>query len=360
MNLHMNELLQTPIKKRLTGQHCVLWVSSAELVMHEVAVPKAPKRKWHELIPWMLEEKLLQAPEDSHFVICGQEDTQLSVLVTARQQMQQWQEAAASAGLDDYVLVPDFMALPWQPGQISIASHGEQVLIRHGQFKGFAVPPDFAWFMLRRLLQQSEAALLLDPGFPQQELPQALQSRVQGRLTALDWQKAPVPAGVNLLCGEFRLQKRTPETRAWLASAALLLLTLGLAFVSLDLQNKHLQSQVDALTERNRAEFFRLFPGLSIRSGDIRTTLETYISGRFQQRDSLNSPAIRALLAADRVVANCNCGLESLAWTGEGLQLQMPLTAAESVDRWQLADYQKQITAEADSGLSVILLPEND
>lgn len=360
MNLHMNELQQSQVRSHLAGQQCILWVSSAELVMHEIAVPKAPKRKWHELIPWMLEEKLLQAPEDSHFVICGQQDAQLSVLVTARQQMQQWQEAAARAGLDDYLLVPDFMALPWHPGQISIARHGEQILIRHGQFKGFAALPDFAWFMLRRLLQQSEATLLLDPGFPQQELPSALQSRVQGRLAALDWQRAAVPAGVNLLCGEFRLQKQKPESRAWLATAALLLLTLGLTFVSLDLQNKRLQSQVDALTERNRAEFFRLFPGLSIRSGDIRTTLETFISGRFQQRESLNSPAIRALLAADRVLANCNCGLESLEWTGEGLQLQLPLTAAESVDRWQFGDYQKQINALADSGLSVTLRQENE
>lgn len=359
MKLHFDDL-QKPRGLQTAAQQSVLWVPSSALVVHELQVPKAPKRKWPELIPWMLEEKLLQAPELSHFVVCGVQDAQLTVLVVARQQMQLWQEAVAKAGIDDFALVPDFMALPWRSGQISLAKRGDQILVRNGQNKGFAAPSEFAWYMLQQLLEKSDKPLSLAIAFPQEELPETLQSRVERTLANIDWQSASVPVGMDLLSGEFRRVKQSALSRRWIASAALVLLTLGLAYLSLDLENKALARQVETLAEQNRTEFFRLFPGLSIRSGDIRTTLEAFISGRFKQGESLNSQSIRALLAADRALSSCNCGLQSLQWTQDGLELNMPLAAAENVERWQIDAYQKQISAEPENGLSVVLRPESD
>ena len=48
-----------------------LWVPSERVGMHLIDVPAAPERKWPELIPWLLEDRLLQPVADMHFVIAG-------------------------------------------------------------------------------------------------------------------------------------------------------------------------------------------------------------------------------------------------------------------------------------------------
>ena len=77
-----------------------LWVPSERVGLHLIDVPTAPERKWPELIPWLLEDRILQPVDDMHFVIAGRSDGgQLQVLAVSHQDMRDWQRLADNAGV---------------------------------------------------------------------------------------------------------------------------------------------------------------------------------------------------------------------------------------------------------------------
>ena len=60
-----------------------LWVPSEYTSIHYVDVPTAPRRKWMDIIPWMLEDKLLQDPSETHFSLIHETTDQLTYAVTS-------------------------------------------------------------------------------------------------------------------------------------------------------------------------------------------------------------------------------------------------------------------------------------
>ena len=347
MKCHIDDLTAQIHESGGTRQACI-WVPSGMLTVHQLPVPKAPRRKWLALIPWMLEEKLLQKPEDMHFVIAGKASGNLVVLAISRRQMQLWQQRLTDAGISNCVLIPDYFALPWQSGVISIGHRDGQILVRSGEFEGFAAAPELAWYMLDKLLTNADARIILSGSFAGVELPLHLQGNVETRHQA------------NLLQGEFALSTGSGFSQAWLATAALIILTFALALLALRLENKRLEEEIAILSEENRAAFYSLFPGLTIRSGDIRATVERFIANQFKQRESLQSDAMLALTTIDRALSACNCDLQSLQWDSGGLQLRLPLGTENVIEQWQFNGYTKEIRAEADSGLLFTLIPDDE
>ena len=77
-----------------------LWVPSERVGMHLIDVPAAPERKWPELIPWLLEDRLLQPVADMHFVIAGRSHNgQLQIWAVSHNDMREWQRVADNAGV---------------------------------------------------------------------------------------------------------------------------------------------------------------------------------------------------------------------------------------------------------------------
>lgn len=356
MNIHFADI-QTAAPRPSAEQKLNIWVPSAAVAIHQLAAPRAPRRKWPDLVPWMLEDRLLQPPEQMHFVILKRQGDQLIVLATAKSSMQEWQGALAEAGISDYRLLPDFLALPWQPGMLSVGRQADQILVRYGELEGFAAAPEFAWYMLGKLLAGTDK-----PGLalymPEQDLPEQFRENIQLSRHSIDWEHARVIDEADLLQGEFALQTAPLLPRRSLATAALVVLALFLSYLSLNLENRHLASEVEGLEAQNRSDFYRLFPGLSIRSGDIRSTIERYISDRFLQRDSLASDAMQTLLSLDEFISSCDCDLQGLVWQDNSLQLKLPLSAETAVEGLQLSGYEKEVSALAGDGLTLTLRRE--
>ncbi|PCJ42764.1 MAG: hypothetical protein COA71_04485 [SAR86 cluster bacterium] len=357
MNSHFDDITEFSQTLVSTNEPCI-WVPSNRLVVHQVPVPSAPKRKWPELVPWMLEDKILQPPESMHFVIVGKSKDKLSVLVVAKDQIREWKNGVEEIGLLNYKFIPDYLALPWHSGLISIGQKSEHVLVRSGEFEGFSAPPDLAWHMLANVLQQSEGPLSLSISMPEDDLPEELKDKVEILHQRIDWQNVSFPGSTNLLKGDFALAPSSNTVNPWLKTAALFVLALILSFVTLNKENNRLQEEVVYLSEQNRSEFYSLFSGLTIRSRDIRATLESYISNRFRQRESLQSDAMQALTVLDRAMSACNCDLQSLTWANNSLELILPKTAASVVSQWTFEGYEKQINTGNENTLRLTLNQE--
>ena len=352
MNSHISDIARFSEGLVNASEPCI-WVPSNLLVVHEVPVPKAPRRKWLDLLPWILEDKLLQEPEELHFTIAGKRNDKLIVLVTAKSQIQAWKNTVEETGLHSYKLIPDYLALPWTSGLLSIGKSSENILVRYGELEGFSAPPGLAWHMIADLLKKSDRSLSLNLNMPKSELPENFKGKAEFSVElgheSIDWQLSNFPEKANLLSGAFALASHSNGSIPWARTAALFLLALILSFTYLDIENKRLEEEIVFLSEQNRSAFYSLFPGLTIRSGDIRATIESYISNRFRQRDSLESEAMTALLILDDAMSACNCELQSLSWANNRVELIFPPALENTVEQWDFEQYEKQMSLEADT-----------
>lgn len=360
MNTHLDHIANFSVDLLKNGEPCI-WVPSDKLVFHQVPVPSAPRRKWPDLLPWMLEDKMLQQPDDMHFVIAGKNQDKLNVLVVARSHIQAWKETVEAAGLSRYRLIPDYMALPWHSGLLCVAKHADRILVRSGEFAGFSASANLAWHMLAGLVQKTGSSLSLS-GLSEDEIPAQYKEKFAGKVEIvhpeIDWQYAGFPGNANLLKGDFALASTPNDLMPWLKTAALFVLALVLGFATLNMQNKQLAEEVAYLREQNISAFYSLFPGLTIRSGNIRATLESYISNRFRQRESLQTEAMQALTVLDSALSSCNCDLQGLTWRNRSLELILPQAAAAVAERWDFEGYEKHISAASEDTLTLVLSPE--
>lgn len=357
MNSHLADIANLSQTAVSSSDACI-WVPTNRLVVHQVPAPSAPRRKWAELVPWMLEDKLLQAPEEMHFVIAGKSKEALSVFVIDKNQIREWKESIEALGLNSFQLIPDFMALPWHSGIVSIGKSDEYVLIRTGELEGFSVPAELAWHMLADVLDRSDKPLRLSLSLPLDELPEELKDKVEIQHQEVDWQNASVPKNANLLIDEFALAPSSNSLVPWLKTAALFVLALILSFAAVNQANNSLEVEIASLDEQNRSAFYSLFPGLTIRSGDIRSTLELYISNRFRQRESLESEVMQALTLVDSAMSTCNCDLQSLTWSNNKLNLILPQSVLNVIEQWEFEGYVTQINTEDEGNLSLTLNQE--
>jgi type II secretion system protein L len=357
MNSHFENIAENSQVLVLANEPCI-WVPSNLLVVHQVPVPSAPKRKWSELVPWILEDKLLQAPEDMHFVIAGKNADKLIVLVTAKNQIQEWKKSVDASGLESYQLIPDYLALPWHSGLLSIGKYSEHILVRYGEFEGFSATPELAWHMLAALFQKTEFLLTISICMPEVELPEQFRDKIEIKHQAIDWQNDSFPGSANLLTGNFTLATNSNDFMPWLKTAALFVLALILSFAILNGENNRLEQEIANLEEQNRTDFYRLFPGLTIRSSNIRATLESHISNRFRQRESLQSEGMQTLTTIDRAMSACNCDLQSLTLSNNVVELILPRSMENIVEQWSFEEYEEQISANSDGSLTLTLNKE--
>ena len=174
----------------------------------------------------------------------------------------------------------------------------------------------------------------------------------------IDWENASFSANANLLKGEFSLTSSSNSLMPWLKTAALFVLAFILSFSALNLENNRLEDEINYLGGKNRSSFYSLFPGLTIRSGDIRATVETYISNRFRQSESLENEAMQTLTIVDSAMSACDCDLQGLSWSNQSLELILPQSTTDAVELWEFDGYGKQINTESGDNIRLTLKRE--
>lgn len=223
-----------------------IWVPSERIGFHRVDAPNAPERKWSQLMPWLLEDRILQPVEDMHFVIGARgADNQLQVLAVSREDMQHWCRVAQNAGVTAIYMVPDFLALPWEAGRINVGWREGTCLVRCGADEGFAASPDIAWARIEGLIQQAEVAPRLSISIPDRSMvPEQLRQLADINDASIDWSFADIPATPNLLQGDFKPSSAKLSQTRWQSVAGLGALALVLLFAYLQISNNLVSNQV--------------------------------------------------------------------------------------------------------------------
>ncbi len=335
-----------------------LWVPSERVSSHWIDVPTAPERKWAELIPWMLEDRILHPVADMHFVIAGRsQDNQLHILAVSKQDMQDWRRIADNAGVAALSMVPDFMVLPWEEGRINVGWREGVCLVRNGVNEGFAARPDIAWAMIERLLQRPEIAPRLSISIPDQSMvPDTLLKIADINDAAVDWAFADMPASPNLMTGKFKPVAGKVSRSAWLPAAGLSALALVLLFAYLQIASNLLQGQVQVLEKQVVSGYAKLFGASNLKASDIRPMAEQRLAKLFDQQQALQTGAVVGLTALDNFMAACDCNLVALKAEQDRITLTIDGGSKLKTKALNIPGYQTSITQVPGAAVDSILL----
>jgi len=290
-----------------------LWVPSERVTVHFVDIPTAPRRKWPELIPWMLEDRLLQGVDEMHFVISETTaEGQLQVFAISHKDLKEWQRVAQNAGVSAQSMLPDYLALPWEPERISVGWRDGVCLVRYGAAQGFAASPDMAWIMIDNLLSQQDVPARLSISIPQVEwVPEHLREQADINNAGIEWQFADLAKQFNLLTGPFK--PNSGRQLSWLPSAGLGVLMLALSVIYMYIASSNMDAQVTALEKQLVQSYSRLFDGRRPQAQSVRNEAEQRVDQLFKQRQSLSAKPMAALIALSPLMTNCGCQLKMLS-----------------------------------------------
>ncbi len=123
--------VETATSRLPLGRRVVAFVPATEVSVAAVELPARSASKALQLAPFALEEQLAGDIEQLHFAVGEQEDSgKTPFVVCARAAMERWLEVLQVAGLNPAALVPDFLAVPANPGHTVVWLEGRMVTIR--------------------------------------------------------------------------------------------------------------------------------------------------------------------------------------------------------------------------------------
>ena len=148
-----------------------------------------------------------------------------------------------------------------------------------------------------------------------------------------------MPASIDLMSGDFKVQRQPSPSRVWQFNAAMAAVVVVLFSTYLHLANGHLSAQRDALEDHLSASFGRVFVGHKAAVEDLRWVGRQQLDRLAIQRASLDSMPLRALVALDNMMAGCGCDLRSLSADGHRIELEVENAAGLSTRKTLINGY---------------------
>ncbi len=300
-----------------------LWVPSERVGLHSIPIPSAPERKWAELIPWMLEDRLLQPVDEMHFVVAGRDDQQLHILAVSQQDMREWLRIADNAGVAASAMAPDFMALTWETGIVSVGWREGMLLVRDGIYSGFAASPNVGWVMLDGILKNSSVMPRLSISLPDEDMvPEHLREAASINSSSIDWQFTSFPS-LNLMSAEFKPKAARSVWFHWWPVAVSTFAVLFLAVFYLQVASRALEADVLTLEQQLLTSHTRVFGGAKPSLSEFRSIAESKIDRLFKQQKSLQQEPLVGIAALNPFMTACQCELHSMIANKSGVQLKL-------------------------------------
>jgi len=318
----------------------VVLVPGVEVSLVEARVPGRNRQRLLRAIPFALEEQLATDVEELHFALGPvREGEQYPVAVVERSNMDAWAVLLRENGIQAEQLIPETLVLPSDAGW-SLMVDGETVLVRSGDYAGFAADIDnlpvlFSLFQAKQQAPETArvfGSTVLDLEDVDVEL---VDERVQPlELLARGWAQAP---GINLLQGAYsRREEWGRLLRPWKASAALLLAGFILVGVTTGLNYFHLSQQREQLSAEIEAVYRKAFPQAK-RIVNPRAQMEQQLKQLRRQAGSGNTDFL-AMFVETAGVVRATKGIDVRGASYRNGRLDLDLQA----DNLQILDSLKQ------------------
>jgi general secretion pathway protein L len=144
-------------------EHVWVVVPGTAVITRAVALPPQTERRARKAVGFMLEDDLAVDSEDLHFVLSpAQPGVDRAVSFVAHDAMRDWQSRLAAFGLQPDLMVPDYLAVPVAPGEVTVACWRDRALVRLGDSgTGFSIERDALAWVLEETLADTKAIRLM-------------------------------------------------------------------------------------------------------------------------------------------------------------------------------------------------------
>ena len=299
-----------------------LWVPSEKISIQIIDVPTAPRRKWREIIPWMLEDIVLQNVSDIHYEIIDENSGKLTLLIISTECLENWQRIAKNAAVNAISMAPDYLAVPFDKNTISVGWREGVLLVRTSRINGFAAKPSLAWPLIERFLDEN-SNFSLSISIPDTSLvPKNLLDSAKINNSEIDWTFG-FDENINVLPSQLKMNNHSNLTSKWLLVACIIILSFGVSLLSVWVGNNAMEKQIELYETSNVDLFKKIFNETVPSSSALRGKAESNIKRLFEQNEALNSPIMRALYALQPLMTNCGCELVEMDLSESSVQLQI-------------------------------------
>lgn len=253
-----------------TGRRLVVFVPATDVRLSAATVPARQPSKVLQAVPYVLEDQVAEDVESLHFAIGPrQADDSHPVAIVARERMSAWLAPFAERGLRPELLVPENLALPFDPenGRWGAVADAAQAVVRTGNWSGFSCATEDlpAYLAIAANADTRPPLRLLVPGDAVSDW-----SRLDWPLELLPGFSAPLVAyathlrietTINLLQGAYaQSQDLLRLWQPWRMAAVLAALWMVIAGTAFGLDNWRLGRELRQQDEANLARFQELFP----------------------------------------------------------------------------------------------------
>jgi len=348
------------IASYLPGRQVIVLVPAERIILARVAVPTTNRQRQLQAVPYLLEDLLANDVEQLHFALGSYQDGEVTVAAVAHQQMRDWMERLAEAGIQTKFMVPDLLALPYSDETWSVALIGDVARVRHGPQSGFCCDTENLAMALERALEDAgenqpqslkvtdcrdnmEIALekLLPEGI--KYLVTACDNGLLSQL-AMGYQEGD-SSSINLLQGGYSQRERLSKLwRPWRPAAALLVALLAVQGVMASVEYQRLNSKKEQLEKQIEESFHQGFPGI-----------KRIVNPRLQAERSLKSLRARGSGGAGFLSLMVDVGpvlqsvpdalLQGISYKEGGLVLDMRLKNLQQLDELEQKLKQKSTLA---------------
>ena len=305
-----------------------LWIPSDQITVQRIQAPTAPRRKWPSLIPWIMEERILDRVDDMHFVI-GEylEDDFVEVFSVRKTDLLNWLRVAENSGVVVRKMVPDYFALPWEVGRLSVGWREGYCLVRYSASEGFSSKPNSAWKIIEHYIESEDVPPRVSISVPAHvSVPESLSKISEVNRSEVDWQTCDMRDGINLLEGEFKPEDK-PFSRLWGVNITLATILCALMFGYLQLDVKKISADLREIEQHIEVSYGRIFSGESIEVDELRSAFDIQLRRMLAQRKATESMPLAGLRALSNVMSNCDCDLHSLDASSDTIRVRVDRSA---------------------------------
>ena len=146
-----------------TEQRAILLVPGEDAIVLSFEMPEKVRRSAAKRITFFAVQDLIgENMEDLHFVRLPSDRDSVPgwarAIVTGRASMDAWFRRAEEASVRLAGILPDYLALPWEPGEWTVSVEPSRLRVRFDRFDGFVAEPELGAAILERRLKDTDPA----------------------------------------------------------------------------------------------------------------------------------------------------------------------------------------------------------
>jgi general secretion pathway protein L len=230
-----------------------------DVLLISAKLPKLPRQRLLQALPFALEEQLLAEIDDLHFAIGDYAESGLPVAIVSKTKLRAWLNALKEIGLQPSLLIPAALSVPLVDNQWRVNVFGDSAMLRTGSYSGFACDKyNLAVLLELKLAEEATPPLLSIVNYSTDEFPQAT-AHASEKDFMLTLAQLPEKNSLNLLQNAFQAKRKVAShNKIWLwtgyLAGAWLALVLCFDLVSLTLlqhQETKLETAINTIYKHN-------------------------------------------------------------------------------------------------------------